>query len=163
MKKVALFAFLAAAGFQVAAQNVVITGKVSNAESDSVVIAIPENPFDTRAKRTYAKLDAKGEFRLAIQVDKPVLADLSNGEDGTTLYLQPGDNLDVRFKAEDVLASIKFKGQGSAENTYLHEQEIKFEENEGYQVLPDNIYMREAGFVKFIDAKKEDRSEEHNV
>jgi len=159
MKKIALFAFLTAAGFQVAAQNVVITGKVTNAENDSVVIALPDNPFDTRAKKTYAKLDEKGEFRLAVQVDKPVLADFSNGEDGTTLFLQPGDNLDVRFKAEEILTSIKFKGQGAAENTYLREQEIKFEENEGYQVLPDNIYMREAGFVKFIDAKKEDQDD----
>lgn len=159
MKKVALFAFLAAAGLQAAAQNVVITGKVSNPESDSVELALPDNPFDTRAKKVFAVLDAKGEFRLAVQVDKPVLAEFSNGEDGTTLFLQPGDNLDVRFKADEILTSIKFKGQGAAENTYLREQEIKFEENEGYQVLPDNIYMREAGFVKFIDAKKEDQDD----
>lgn len=157
MKKLALFTFLTAAGFQVSAQNVVITGKVTNAESDSVVLAIPDNPFDTRAKKAYAVLNEKGEFRLAVQVDRPVLADFSNGEDGTTLFLQPGDNMDVRFKGEEILTSIKFKGQGAAENTYLREQEIKFEENEGYQVLPDNIYMREAGFVKFIDAKKEDQ------
>jgi len=159
MKKVALFAFLAAAGLQAAAQNVVITGKVTNPESDSIELAVPDNPFDARAKKVFALLNEKGEFRLAVQVDKPVLADFSNGEDGTTLFLQPGDNLDVRFKGDDILTSIKFKGQGAAENTYLREQEIKFEENEGYQVLPDNIYMREAGFVKFIDAKKEDQDD----
>ncbi len=157
MKKVALFALLVSAGYSAAAQNVIITGKVSNAGSDSILVAIPDNALDTRAKKTYAVLDAKGEFRLALQVDKPVLADFSNGEEGTTIFLQPNDKLDIRFKADDIIKSIKFAGQGAAENNYLREQEMKFEENEGYQVLPDNIYMREPGFVKFIDAKKEDQ------
>ena len=143
--------------FSAAAQNVTLTGKVSNPEKDSVLLQIPDNPFDARTHKTYAALNDKGEFRMTLQLDKPVLADLTNGEDGITLFLQPGDNLDLKFSASAVVKTIKFRGQGEAENVYLREQEKKFEENEDYQVLPDNIYMREEQFSKFINAKKEDQ------
>ncbi|HSI91763.1 MAG TPA: hypothetical protein VK927_11640, partial [Adhaeribacter sp.] len=155
MKKIALFSFLVLAGLEVAAQNVVVWGKVSNPESDSILLAIPENPFNAREQKTYAKLNDKNEFRLTVDLKQPVLADLENSGDAMTLFLQPGDNLEIKFKASDMVKTIKFAGQGAAENNYMRDQEKKFDNNEDYQVLPDNIYFREEGFVKFIDAKKE--------
>ncbi|MFC5271049.1 TlpA family protein disulfide reductase [Adhaeribacter terreus] len=157
MRKGLLLTILTGICFSAAAQNVTLTGKVSNAESDSILLQIPDNPFDARTHKTYAALNEKGEFRMTLQLEKPVLADLTNGEDGITLFLQPGDNLELKFSADNVVKTIKFKGQGEAENVYLREQEKKFEENEDYQVLPDNIYMREEQFSKFINAKKEDQ------
>jgi thiol-disulfide isomerase/thioredoxin len=158
MKKIALFSFFAAAWFQVSAQqNVTITGRVSNAESDSVLLAIPENVFDSKEHATYAVLNSNKEFTITLPLKHPVLADLATGDDVITLYLQPGDNMEVKFSADDIVNSIKFKGQGEAENVYLREFSRKFEENEDYQVLPDNINSREAQFKNFINARKEDQ------
>lgn len=159
MKKVGLFSALVLAGFQVLAQQVTITGKVANPASDSVLVAFPENPFEASVNKNYAVLNDKGEFTLTFPVKQPVLADLTNGEDGITLFLQPGDNLDVKFNAGDVVKSIKFKGQGEAENTYLREHEKRFDNIEEYQALPENIYLREPGFVKVMDGRKEDELE----
>lgn len=159
MKKVGLFSALVLAGFQVLAQQVTITGKVANPASDSVLVAFPENPFDASSRKNYAVLNDKGEFSLTFSVQQPVLADLTNGEDGITLFLQPGDNLDVKFNAGDVVKSIKFKGKGEAENTYLREHEKRFDNIDEYQALPENIYQKEAGFVKIIDGRKEDELE----
>jgi peroxiredoxin len=158
MKKVALLSFFTAVWFQVSAQqSVTITGKVSNSQSDSVLLAIPENAFDSKENTTYALLNSKKEFTLNVPLKHPVLADLVNGEDVITLYLQPGDNLEVKFSADDIVNSIKIKGRGEAENIYLREFSRKFEENDDYQVLPDNINSREVQFTKFLNARKEDQ------
>ncbi|KAA9340035.1 TlpA family protein disulfide reductase [Adhaeribacter soli] len=158
MKKFILLTFFAASCYQASAQQTVsISGKVSNPQSDSVLLAIPENVFDSREHATYAILNDKKEFSLNVQLKHPVLADLVNGDEVITLFLQPGDNLNVKFNADDIVKTIKFQGQGAAENTYLREQEKKFELNEDYQVLPENIKSREDQFSKFLDYRKEDQ------
>lgn len=158
MKKVLLFGFFATAWFQVSAQQAVtISGKVNNPQSDSVLVAIPENIFDSKEHTTYAVLNSKSEFSLNLQLKQPVLADLVNGDEVITLFLQPGDNLNVKFNGDDIVGSIKFQGKGEAENNYLREQEKKFELNEDYQVLPENIKSHEIQFSKFLDARKEDQ------
>lgn len=152
-----MFGIVFCTSFQaMAQQEVTISGKITNPASDSILISYPENPLEARKHVAYAPLNDNGEFRLTLPLKQPVLADLESGGegDGITLYLQPGDNLDVKFNARDVVKTIKFKGKGEAENTYLREQEYEYEEDDGWQVLPDNIYLGEEKFARFLDNRK---------
>ncbi|WP_086592454.1 TlpA family protein disulfide reductase [Hymenobacter crusticola] len=138
--------------------TVVLTGKVSSRTADTVAVSVRENALDPKEKITYARLDDKGEFRLSIAVGGPTRADLVYGDDVTDLFLEPGNNMDVRFKGSDMATTVKFKGSGAAANSYLSEIDEKFVENDGFQVLPDNIMLYEAPFLSFLDyRRKEER------
>ena len=143
----------------------IITGKVSGKTADSVAVSIRENPLDPKEQITYARLSDRGEFRLAVPLSGPTRADLVYADDVAELFLEPGDALDVRFKGSDLAASIKYKGRGSEANAYLADLDAQFVENDGFQVLPDNINLYEPGFLSFLDyrRKQEEKFYERNV
>ncbi|MCR5887505.1 TlpA family protein disulfide reductase [Hymenobacter sp. J193] len=134
--------------------TVVLTGKISNRTSDSIAVAVRENPLEAHEQLTYARVNEKGEFRLAVPVSGPTKADLVYGDDATQLFVEPGNNLEVRFKSSDLIGSIKFKGTGAEANTFLAEMDERFVENDGFQVLPDNIMLYEPGFLDFLDYRR---------
>jgi thiol-disulfide isomerase/thioredoxin len=149
---------LVAPVFGMAQGTVVLTGKVNGRTVDTVAVSIRENPLDPKEQITYARLDDKGEFRMAVKIDGPIRADLVYGDDVTDLFLEPGNQLDVRFKGSDMASTVRFKGKGAETNTYLSEVDEKFIENDGFQVLPDNIMLYEPGFLSFLDyRRKEER------
>jgi len=92
-----------------------------------------------------------------VPIQKTTTADLVYEDETVTLFLQPGDGLDVRFNAANFLKTLKFNGQGGNENNFLVEFYSKFDENEDYQVLPENILLQEKAFIEFLDLRKKDQ------
>ncbi|WP_375416879.1 TlpA family protein disulfide reductase [uncultured Hymenobacter sp.] len=167
-----------------AANAATLTGKISGPTLDSVAVSVRENPLDPREKITYARLNDKGEFRLVVPVVGGTKADLVYGDDVAPLYLDPGTDLDVRFKGEDMAATLKFKAndvptgmkvklsngtnltpeqrhrqQAANANAYLVEADEQFVENDGFQVLPDNIQLYEAPFMSFLEYRRKHQNE----
>ncbi|OON71052.1 TlpA family protein disulfide reductase [Hymenobacter sp. CRA2] len=152
-----LFAAALTAPLATQAQStVVLTGKISGKTADSVAVSVREHPLDPKEQLTYAAVNDKGEFRLAMKVNGPTKADLVYGDDVAGLWLEPGTNMDVRFKGDDLATSVKFKGKGAQANTYLADFDERFVENDGFQVLPDNISLYEAPFVSFLDYRRKE-------
>jgi peroxiredoxin len=151
-----LAAALAAPLAAQAQSTVVLTGKINGKTADSVAVSVREHPLDPKEQLTYAVVNDKGEFRLALKVEGPTKADLVYGDDVAGLWLEPGNNLEVRFKGEDLAASVKFKGKGAEANTYLADFDEHFVENDGFQVLPDNIMLYEPGFLHFLDYRQKE-------
>ncbi|WP_084708768.1 TlpA family protein disulfide reductase [Hymenobacter norwichensis] len=134
--------------------TVMLTGRVTSRASDTVAISVRENPLDPKEQITYARLNDKGEFQMAIKLDGPARADLVHGDDVTDLFLEPGDAMDIRFKGSDLATSVKYKGRGAEANTYLNEVDEQFVENDGFQVLPENIMLYEPAFLSFLDYRR---------
>jgi peroxiredoxin len=157
----------------------ILTGHVSGSTTDSVAVSLRENPLDPKEKLFRARVSDKGDFRVVVPVSGPTKADLVYGDDVAPLFLDPGTDLDVRFKGEDMSATLKFKandvptglgtklrngGNLSAEqrhrqqaanaNNYLVEADAQFVENDGFQVLPDNIQLYEAPFLSFLEYRR---------
>jgi thiol-disulfide isomerase/thioredoxin len=162
-----------------ATSTATLTGKVSSPTLDSVAVSLRDNPLDPREKITYARLNEKGEFKIVVGVSGGTKADLVYGDDVAPLYLDPGSDIDVRFKGEDMATTLKFKpndvpnglktklSNGSAltqeqrhrqqaanANNYLAEADAQFVENDGFQVLPDNIQLYEAPFISFLEYRR---------
>lgn len=154
----------------------ILTGRVANPTSDTIAVSIHDSPFDTKERISYARLNEKGEFRLSILLPGSTKADLVYGDAVTDLFLDPGTDLDVRFKGDDLPGTVKFKAndvpsgfatkfrnnanltdaqrhrlQMANANSYLAEFDEQFVSNDGFQVLPDNIQLYEAPFVSFLD------------
>ncbi len=153
----------------------ILTGRVSNPTSDTVAVSIHDSPFDTSERISYARLNDKGEFRLTVPVNGSTKADLVYGDAVADIFLDPGTDLDVRFKADDLPGTVKFKAndvptgfaarlrntsgltdpqrhrvQMANANSYLAEFDEQFISNDGFQVLPDNIQLYEAPFTAFL-------------
>jgi len=156
-----------------------ITGRVSGAATDSVAVSLRENPLDPKEKLFRVHLAEKGEFKLVVPVSGPTKADLVYGDDVAPLFLDPGTDIDVRFKGDDMSGTLKFKPndvptgfatkfrngnnltteqrhrqQAANANNYLVEADAQFVENDGFQVLPDNIQLYEAPFLSFLEYRR---------
>ncbi|WP_216688902.1 hypothetical protein [Hymenobacter siberiensis] len=157
----------------------VLTGRVSGATTDSVVVSLRENLLEPAEKLFRTRLSSKGEFRLAVPVSGPTKADLVYGDDVAPLFLDPGTDMDVRFRGSDMAGTLKFKAndvptglatklrnganltdeqrhrqQAANANNYLVEADAQFVENGGFQVLPDNIQLYEAPFLSFLEYRR---------
>ncbi|UOQ54079.1 TlpA family protein disulfide reductase [Hymenobacter cellulosivorans] len=136
--------------------TVTLTGKISSKTNDTVAVSVRESPLDPKEQITYAKVDNRGEFRLALTVNGPTKADLVYGDDVASLFLEPGNAMEIRFKGKDLSSTVSFKGKGAEANTYLAELDERFVENDGFQVLPDNINLYEAPFLSFLDYRRKE-------
>jgi len=161
-----------------------LTGRVSGATTDSVSVSLRENPLDPKEKLFRVRLSERGEFKLAIPVRSATKADLVYGDDVAPLFLDAGTDIDVRFKGSDMSGTLKFKAndvptgfatrlrnranltdeqrhrqQAANANNYLAESDAQFVENDGFQVLPDNIQLYEAPFQSFLEYRRKHQFE----
>lgn len=132
-----------------------IRGTISSPVSDSIFLAWHPSSLDDKEQRLLARLDDNHSFAISLPLNGPVVAELVYRAEAITLWLEPGTDLQVRFKAKDVSNSLKFKGPQMAVNNYLAEHERNFVDNEEWQVLPYNIMFYEEGFIKFLDHRLE--------
>ncbi len=162
----------------------VLTGRVSGSKTDSVAVSLRDSPLDPKERIVRAALSSHGEFRLTIPVNGATKADLVYGDDVAPLFLDAGTDLDVRFKGEAMASTLKFKAnnvptgfstkmrnsgnlngeqlhrqQAANANAYLAEADEQFVENDGFQVLPDNVQLYEAPFLSFLDYRRKHESE----
>jgi thiol-disulfide isomerase/thioredoxin len=139
------------------AQIAQLRGKISQAEADSIMVVVNPNPLSAQEAQSASGLSPQGEFAISVPLGLPTVADLVYEEEVVSIFLQPGDQLEVRFHADDVLKTLKFKGRGANENNFLAAYNLKFVENDDYQVLPENISLTETAFIDFLDLRKKDQ------
>ena len=157
----------------------VLVGRISGPTTDSIAVSLRENPLDPKDKLVRVPVNDKGDFKLIIPLFGPTKADLVYGDDVAPLFLDAGTDLDVRFKGNDMSTTIKFKAndvptglgtklrngsnlneqqrhrqQAANANNYLSEFDAQFVENDGFQVLPDNIQLYEAPFLSFLEYRR---------
>ena len=157
----------------------ILVGRISGATKDSVAVSLRENPLDPKDKLIRVPVNGKGEFKLSIPLYGATKADLVYGDDVAPLFLDAGTDLDVRFKGSDMSTTLKFKAndvptglatklrngsnlteqqrhrqQAASANNYLSEFDAQFVENDGFQVLPDNIQLYEAPFLSFLEYRR---------
>ncbi|MDB5260986.1 MAG: hypothetical protein JWQ14_267 [Adhaeribacter sp.] len=139
------------------AQRVLLTGKVTKPKSDSIRVGVNPNPLSAQEAQSIGKVDAQGSFSVDVPLKEASTVDFVYEDESVSLFLQPGDELETRFTAGNMLKTLKFKGKGANENNFLLAFNLKFLENEDYQVLPENITLNEKSFIEFLDFRKEDQ------
>lgn len=139
------------------AQRALLVGKVTKPKSDSIQIGVNPNPLSAQEAQSISKLNAEGGFSIEVPLKEASVVDFVYDDESVSLFLQPGDELEARFTGGSLMKSLKFKGQGASENNFLLAYNLKFLENEDYQVLPENITLNEKSFVEFLDYRKEDQ------
>ena len=163
----------------VPAGTATLTGRIAGSTNDSVGISLRANPLDPKERLVRVRVNEKGDFKLSVPIYGPTKADLVYGDDVAPLFLDSGTDIDVRFKGDDMSGTLKFKAndvptgistkfrngtnlsleqrhrqQAANANNYLVEADAQFVENDGFQVLPDNIQLYEAPFLSFLEYRR---------
>ena len=154
-KHLLLFSFLLL-GHLSLAQRAVLFGKLNRPESDSIQVAVNPNPLSAQEALSVSKVSAEGVFAVDVPLKDATTADFVYEKESVSLFLQPGNELEVKFTAGSMTKTLKFKGKGANENNFLLAYNKKFIENEDYQVLPENITLNEKSFIEFLDYRRAD-------
>ena len=141
-----------------------LSGQVSQPVGDSVAVSWRVHPYDREDRTVKTTLDRSGSFRLTVPLDGPTAVNLGYGDDEIPLFLTPGDGLSLKFKGGQLAETLKFqpldkqRPAAAAANNYLVTFENEFSNNEGFQVLPENIQLYEMPFRSFLDYRRKQQN-----
>lgn len=144
--KIILTLFLAATVSICNAQNVILSGKITNPKSDSIMIS-----GDNLEKSIIIYLNKDGSFSDTMKLKRDYYK-ITHGDEFTDAFLKPGDKLYFTLDTKMFDESVKYKGVGENENNYLA-QKILLEEK--LEIL-DNMTVicryDETEFLKTVDS-----------
>ncbi|TDQ22675.1 TlpA family protein disulfide reductase [Tenacibaculum caenipelagi] len=133
---------------------VTFSGKITNKNSDSVVISNPQFQFNR-----VIKVDENGMFKDTMNV-KDGFYRFFDGKEYATLYLKNGADINMSLDANEFDKTITFTGDGSKESAFLAQALLKQDELFGDKELMDlpeldfraKVSSFVDGFNKNIDA-----------
>ena len=123
MKKIFLFSLTVLSIFSGFAQSenlVKFTAKISNRNSDTLVIR-GANKF-----LQIIPIDAKGVFSASFEAPKGFYQ-IFDGKESSTLYLKPSSELNLTLDANEFDETIVYKGKGVNESNFLAQNALKEE------------------------------------
>ncbi len=115
-------------------EKTIITGTIDNPATERFEITYPKDLITGREEKHIIILDENNSFKLEIAIRKPIMAQLKiRGEDPVSLYIKPGDDLQISADGDDLKASLSFAGKNADNNKFLFEYQNK--------ILIDNEYL----------------------
>lgn len=93
------------------------SGKITNQNSDSLIIA-------TRNYSKTIKLNPDGTFKDTLKITEPGVFVIYDSKTSTPIFLRNGYDLTMEVDAENFNESIKFSGFGHQDNNFLAEHKI---------------------------------------
>ncbi len=110
---------------------VTFSGKITNKNSDSVVISNPQFKFNR-----VIKVDENGMFKDTMNV-KDGFYRLFDGKEYATLYLKNGADINMTLDTNEFDETITFTGEGSKESAFIAKSSIEQEKLFGDKELMD--------------------------
>lgn len=135
--------------------TVVITGMVRNARTNDTVRVSFKEP--ARRGIFKAPVGADGTFRLLVPgLTVPVDAQLACGW-FETVYLTPGDSMNLTLDRKAFLETLRFSGSGAATNNYLTQTQRHFgyHSDEMPEALPAVATATPEAFTRLADAYRQ--------
>ncbi|MDQ2770186.1 MAG: hypothetical protein M3Y54_06770 [Bacteroidota bacterium] len=149
--------FLLFAHRSLAQQEATLDGHLAGHESDSVIVSWRTTPLDEREHTIGVLPDRHGDFQLRIPLSSPLLVQLSAGNADTPVFLEPGDALRLKLDPEKEVPTFRFQpadgkshAAAATANNYLAEFSQRFIEDPEFQLLPNNIRLKEDEFLSFL-------------
>lgn len=139
-----------------------LRGHLDNTGTEKLVVSWWSQPLAAQQQQRAIHVEPNGDFRLALPIERPTLAQLNYGDEEITVFLEPGDALELKGDAPELSTTSRFESaDGSAHraaaaaNNYLQEFGRRFANNDAFQVLPDNISLSEKGFLDFLAYRRD--------
>ncbi|MDP5000644.1 MAG: TlpA family protein disulfide reductase [Flavobacterium sp.] len=153
-----LFFVVIFSGFAQNTTNTVsLNVKITNRFSDTITIS------SGRSFKQKVGINKKGEFQTTFEASKDGgLYRLNDGNEGTTMFLKNGYDLNLTLDTKDFDETIVYKGKGANENNYLAQKALSDEKFEmdlealfdaDEATFKDALAKKKANDLNMIDGK----------
>lgn len=136
-----------------------VSGTIENATNDSVSLII-DKTYLSQEQTLYQISVKQNQFTVELQLDKSRLVELSYQSQLIHIYLEPGDSLDVKFKAGNLSESIVFSGKGEANNQFNKKFNTQFKDHFTTSLLEEKMRMLSLDEFEMLiyDNRKKEKS-----
>jgi thiol-disulfide isomerase/thioredoxin len=122
------FIFTSCDNFQNKKNLVIITGEITNPNSDSVFFRIST---DTGMHiLSNSKLDSMGKFKAEFKLENSQSVTFADGTEISQMFLEPGNKINMSLDTKKFDESISYSGKGSANNNFLAAYFLKFNDSQ---------------------------------
>ncbi|PIQ30871.1 MAG: hypothetical protein COW63_08900 [Bacteroidetes bacterium CG18_big_fil_WC_8_21_14_2_50_41_14] len=135
---------------------VTIIGEITSPAGDSVWYCL-ETRFGYEYKVSGTTLDSSGHFKLQFKLDEPTSVTLIEGNEGASLFVKPGDQIQLTLDANQFDETINFSGMGREENTYLAKKVLEFNDKGVFYVYNMRDSLGVDGGIKYVENLKKRR------
>ncbi len=163
MKKILLFlvliSFFACKNkVEKAPNTAVLKGIIENQLGDFITISHKvglEKITDT------ARVDSTGKFILKIDIKKPGYYTFFHGRETASLYLSPGDSINLKLNTDEFDETLSFDGKGALANnyiieTYLLNEKLGIDYREIYKLEKNNFISKIDSIYKILNKHLEE-------
>lgn len=96
-------------------------------------------------EKNEVEVDSAGVASIVLKDIEPQYAQIKYGRGGRTLFLEPGKDLVISFKGNELWKEVKFEGENAATNDYLNGRQLK-------AASFNDTEKSEAEFIGFADS-----------
>lgn len=98
---------------------VLIKGSIDHPPADVIKLVYNEDPLSGNTRDVLLIPDENNAFQVSVEIPYPMSATLSIAGFRTPVFFQPGYEVSMYFDGGDVRGSLRFEGDGAAENNFL--------------------------------------------
>lgn len=127
-------------------QKIIISGTIENAAKDSVMITFDKTYLAKKSSNFKIPVQ-NNEFTLELALDRNRIIDLSYQNQSIQLYVEPENNLHLKFKAGSLNETILYSGKGATNNTFYKKLNEQFKSDFTASVMEEK--MKTLGIDEF--------------
>ncbi len=124
--------------FNYAQGNTTVFGTVENASNDSIIITL-DKYFLSKKQIIYKIPIKQNQFSIEFQLDRNRIIDFSYQGQQIQLYIEPKDNLELKFVAGQLSETIIFSGKAEANNQFLKIFDAKFKDDFSSNLIEEKM------------------------
>ncbi|TYQ00329.1 thiol-disulfide isomerase/thioredoxin [Tenacibaculum adriaticum] len=158
MKKLVYLSILAISIISCKKSNdyVTFSGKITNKNSDSIVVSNPQVGFSR-----VIKVDENGVFKDTMKVENGFFS-VFDGKEYATVYFQNGDEINMTLDTKEFDETVKFSGSGADESNFLATsslaQESLFSDENLYSLPKADFDTKINDFIADFDKRLANKS-----
>lgn len=119
-------------------KDITLSFHISEATGDKLAVTL-------NGEKNEAEVDSAGVASIVLKDIEPQYAQIKYGRGGRTLFLEPGKDLVISFKGNELWKEVKFEGENAAANDYLNSRQLK-------AASFNDTEKSEAEFIGFADS-----------
>ncbi len=136
-------------------QTTTLKGKIENSTGKTVALSYLSDFITGENQKISAPLNEAGEFELVVELEQPTPASFSHGREHTSIFLHPGDELNIELNFEEFDESLSYTGQGANVNNFMSAFFLAFEDTEVQAENRDKVKALVAeDYVKYVEETK---------
>ena len=141
-----------------AKQNISITGSIQDITDYSIFLKYVKNEISNKEESFELPVLKDGSFGIDFHLVKSTVITVSYSGQNFLLYLEPGDDLSLDFKADDILNTINIEGRGSEQNNFLIAERKKFDQMDYNFIIYEMSILGPMGFKSFMEKILEEKN-----